>query len=196
MSDELEPETPVETLSINFNVEDGTCVLDANSYISLEEANQYQTNKNRQDWLALSDEEKKASLITGTQYIDKLYHWKGRRKYENQELGFPRVMIRDRDGFEVRGIPKKVKEAVCEAAYYGFIAKSELFTVFSTDTGSLKREKNVVTGAVEKETEYFENATKQADEYISKYASLNSILRGLYIEENDSKVNARVMWRG
>ena len=181
---------------MQFIVEDGTCVLNANSYTSLDYANQYQTNKNRTDWLALSDVEKKSSLITATQYVDKLYRWKGVKKFHrNQFLNFPRVRITDIDGECIDGIiPHEIKDAVCEAAFYAYKAsleESELFTTYD-ENGSLKRDKSVVSGAVEKEIEYFSSSDKTV-EYISKYASLDSILRGLYLTSTSS-VNARAIW--
>ena len=192
-----------ETLSIIFNVEDGTCVSGANSYISLEEADQYQTNKNRTDWLALSDDEKKSWIIKGTQYIDKLYTWKGQRLWEQQVLSFPRCRriqgqsypLIDLDGFQIKGVPRQIKEAVCEAAFYGYQAGEELFTVYENETSKLKREKKVVSGAVEKELEWFDD-TESVTEYISKYTSLDSILRGLYVEkgESNNSVNCRAVW--
>lgn len=193
-----------ETLEIVFNVEDGNYVSDANSYISLEEANQYQTNKGRSDWLALSDDEKKSYLIKGTQYIDKLYKWKGQRKFEPQTLSWPRVRrmmgvsypLIDIDGFKIIGIPRAIKEAVCEAAFYTFQAQDELFSVYANASGALKREKKVVSGAVEKEVEYF-NDNEALSEYISKYTSLDYILRGLYVEKDGFKnINAHVVWSG
>lgn len=180
-----------ETLSIVFNVEDGSCVSGANSYVTLEWANQYQTNKNRADWLALSDDEKCASLIKGTQYVNALFNWKGRRKFEAQELAFPRVMLRDLDGFFVKGIPRKLMEAVCEAAFYGYQADAELFTIHN-DNGVVKKER--IEGAVE--VEYF-NSNDTVTDYISRYASLDSLLKGLYEDANGkADINARVCWHG
>lgn len=191
------PEPPSEAvIELVFNVEDGSCVTDANSYISLEEANQYQTNKGRTDWLSLSEEDKKITLIKGTQYVNELYNWKGRRKYEVQTLAFPRVNIFDNDGFEVKDIPKKLKEAVCEAAFYSFQEKKELFTVYESETGKVKRDKKVVSGAVEKEIEFFADSEATV-EYISKYASLNSLLKGLYLEKDRPVgICAKVRWDG
>lgn len=179
-----------ETLSIVFNVEDGTCVSGANSYVTLKEANQYQTNKGRSDWLALTDDEKMISLIKGTQYVDNLYTWKGRRKFTNyQNLFFPRVMLRDNEGILVEGIPNRLKDAVCEAAFYGYQAETELFTTHS-DSGEIKKQR--VEGAVE--VEYFSSSESVVD-YISKFAALDSILKGLYKPKDDkANINAFADW--
>ena len=187
MSDALEEE-PV----ISIIVEDGTCVLNANSYISLEDAKEYQLSCNRTDWLELSDKEQKASLVKATTYIDNLFTWKGRRKFRNQELAFPRVMIKDLDGYDVVGIPKRLKKAVCEAAYYGYA--EDLFTVYDSEKGVLKRAKDVVSGAVEQEREYF-NSTETTVDIVSKYAALDSLLKGLYIPKpNKTPITARANW--
>lgn len=175
---------------IELIVEDGSCISGANSYITLEEADKYQFSRNHSEWMNLDEEQKKAALIRGTQYVDNLFTWKGRRKYEAQELGFPRVKLLDLDGFEVRGIPKKVKDAVCEAAFYGY--QSELFSTYSSEGGAVKRDLKEVSGAVKTEIEYFDSVEI---DYISKYASLNSILKGLYVEKNArTTVNSRADW--
>lgn len=177
---------------IELIVEDGNLVEGANSYVSLEEATAYQRRFNRQDWLDLSEDEKKASLIKATQYVDNQFTWKGRRKYQTQELGFPRVMLLDLDGFEVTGIPARLKQAICEAAYYGY--QTDLFQTYESEQGIIKRNKERVEGAVEKEVEYF-NSKETAVDYISKYAALNSLLRGFYIDRNSGKsVNCRALW--
>lgn len=178
-----------EALSIIFITEDGTCVSGANSFVTLEEANQYQTNKNRSDWLALSDDEKMASLIKGTQYVNALYKWKGRRKFKEQELSFPRVMLIDLDGFPVEGIPRQIKEAVCEAAFFGYQATVELFTTHS-ESGDIKKQR--VEGAVE--VEYY-NSADSVDDYISRFAALDSLLKGLYVEKGaKADINAHAYW--
>lgn len=182
-------------ITLQFIVEDGTCVSNANSYITLEGATQYMTNKGRTDWLALSDELKMISLIKGTEYVDNLYRWRGQRLYETQNLSWPRCYrtrddwLRDLDGFPIKGIPRRLKDAVCEAAFYGYQANVELFTTYN-ETGNVKKQR--VEGAVE--VEFFSAKDSTAD-YISKYASLDSLLRGLYQPKNKSDVNAIACWR-
>ena len=187
-------ETPAEeTVELVYLVEDGSRVIGANSYITLEDAIQYQTNQNRTDWLALSENEKKSYLIKATHYVDTLFTWRGQKKYgRKQTLNFPRIRLRDIDGYIVEGVPEEIKAAVCEAAFYAYKAdleESELFTTYD-ENGAIKRQR--VEGAVE--VEYFDS-TETAVDYISKYASLNSILKGLYFEKNEhSSINARADW--
>lgn len=188
-------ETPEDTNKeekvINLVIEDGSCISSANSYVSLDYAETYQSDRGRDDWINLAENEKKASLIKATQYVDSLFNWKGRRKFETQELNFPRVMIKDLDGFDVNGIPKKLKDAVCEAAFYGY--QSELFTTHKSETGNIKRELKEVSNAVKTEIEYFGTEESSVD-YISKYAALDLILKGLYYEKGRKTVNSTALW--
>lgn len=188
--------TSETTIKIIFNVEDGTNVSNANSYISLDDAIQFMANKGRTDWIALSDEEKKVTLIKGTQYVDNLYEWNGRRKFEEQTLSFPRIpdfgrhLLLDADGYDYTGkIPRKLKEAVCEAAFYGFQANAELWSTIDNQSGIVKRQR--VEGAVEVE---FFNSSDSEVEYISKYASLDLLLKGLFRPKGKNCVNARALW--
>ncbi|MBO7715778.1 MAG: hypothetical protein J6S85_19605 [Methanobrevibacter sp.] len=180
-------ETPIELI-----VEDGSCVANANSYVSLEDADEYQRSRNRSDWAELEDNQKISCILKATQYIDSIYDWKGRAKYEEQFLAFPRVAITDNNGFDVSHIiPSKLKVAVYEAAYFGF--KEDLFTVYESSSGNVKRDKKVVTGAVEKEVEYF-SSKDSAIEFVSRFTILDSILKGLYLPKNSNTVNCKAVW--
>lgn len=191
---DIEEEISKEPI-VQVVVEDGTCVVGANSYVDLEFASYYLANRNKTDWLELTDDEKLASLVSATVYVDNKFNWKGRRKFEKQELCFPRVEIKDDDGFVVAGIPERLKKAVCEAAYLGW--ETELYETVDTN-GNIKRKKTRQKVDVledEQETEYFENTKKEAD-YLSSYDILNSLLKGLYeTNEKNGKVNSRARWR-
>ena len=191
-----EEEIPEEEVDegIKLFVEDGSCVKNANSYVTLEEVDAYQTERNRSDWLALTDEEKKSALIRATQYIDGQFDWKGIRKYDEQFLAFPRVDPRACDGFvrdydmkPVKNIPRQLKQAVCEAAYYGYKSTKLLFATYD-ENGAVKRKKVDTL-----EVEYF-SADESFVEYVSKYAALNSILKGLYKSKDAKSLCMRADW--
>jgi hypothetical protein len=168
-------------------VEDGSCVSGANSYCTIDFADKYLYSRNRLDWASLDDEVKKKCLIIGTDYIDKLYKWHGRRKFYSQELAFPRVDLIDNDGFFVEGIPLNVQKAVCEAAFLN-INTDTLFTSKDSD-GEIKRQK-----VDSLEVEYFESSSSSVD-YSSIYDVLNTLLYGLYKTENDqSTYNVGCVW--
>lgn len=186
--------TPKDTnvTAIELIVEDGSCVANANSYVTITEADEYQNSRNRADWLELEDNQKASLILQATQYIDGIYNWKGRAKYEEQFLAFPRVAITDLNGFDVSHIiPTKLKIAVYEAAYYGFT--QELFTVYASSTGNIKKDKKVVSGAVEKEVEYF-NSKESSVDFVSRFTMLDAILKGLYLPKNANTVNSKVHW--
>lgn len=174
--------TENEESEVSLIVEDGSCVRNANCYVSLEYANEYLKNTGRSDWEGLSDNDKKARLINATNYIDRVYSkigWKGIKKFHrNQPLCFPRVELYDRDGYEVEGIPEELKKAVCEA---GFISIStSLFTVKDA-SGSIKSQKVDVI-----EVEYY-SESESSGGYISRFTVLDSLLSDFYKTKSDER---------
>jgi hypothetical protein len=169
-----------EEKEISLIVEDGSCVPNANCYVSLDYAEEYMKNTGHKDWATLSDNDKKAYLINATNYIDRTYGkigWKGIKKYHrNQPLCFPRVELYDKDGFEVEGIPEELKKAVCEA---GFISiTTSLFSV-KDSSGSVKKQKVDVL-----EVEYY-SESETSGEYISRFTVLDYLLADFYKTKND-----------
>jgi hypothetical protein len=194
--DDIPEDIPEETpeFIVEMIVETGDCVEGANSYVDLTFANQFMTNHGRKEWLALDEEIKKTTLIKATTYVDNLFTWKGLKSSQEQALSFPRTNISDLDGFEVLGIPIKLKQAICEAAYYGF--SEELFSTYDANGAVKKHTLRQKASVVEEEesTEYFSSAEIEV-ENISKYAALNSLLKGLYKSKSDrASVNASVRW--
>lgn len=190
MSDIIENE---EESLVNLIVEDGTCVENANSYVSLEYADNYMTNLNKTSWIALSDDQKKSYLISATTYIDRIYSilgWYGRRKFREQELCFPRVELWDNDHFPVEGIPNVLKKAVCEASIILQTTggTSGLFSTTNAN-GKVKREK--VEDAVERE---FFSAGETSLEGVSRYEIIDSLLAGLFrTKKNEHRVK-HIRW--
>lgn len=189
---EEDVETPVYT--VELFVENGDGLPESNTYVDLQFANQFMANNGRKEWLALEDEIKKTTLIKATTYVDNLFTWKGQKATGEQGLSFPRINIVDIDGYEVVGVPVKLKQAVCEAAFYGF--SEELFTTYDVNgavkSHSLRQKASVVEE--EEKFEYFSSAEIEV-ENVSKYAALNSLLKGLYKSKSDrTSVNASVRW--
>ena len=165
----------VEESKVTLIVEDGSCVPDANCYVSLDFADDYMRNTGKTAWDAKTEDEKKSYLINATKYIDRTYSklgWKGQKKYHRrQNLCFPRVELYDKDGDEVLGIPKELKEAVCEAGYLA--TSTSLFTV-NSESGEIKRQK-----ADALEIEYF-STSDSSGTYISRFSVLDSLLSDFY----------------
>ena len=173
-----------EEKAISLIVEDGSCVPSANSYVSLDYADEYMRNTGRTSWASKTEDERKSYLINATRYIDRTYStigWKGQKKYHRrQALCFPRVELFDKDGDEVLGIPDELKQAVCEA---GFIATTvaSLFDV-KDSSGTIKKQK--VDGL---EVEYYSEADSASGKYISRFTILDSLLAGFYKTKSDYK---------
>lgn len=124
-----------------FVVEDGTGLADANSYVSVAEADAYHSARANTAWSG-DDTVKQAALIRATDYLEQKYagRWKGCVLNEAQSLSFPR---------DVEGVPAKLKQAVCLLALEG-IAGADLNP---TQGRAVKREKVDVV-----EVEYMDHA--------------------------------------
>lgn len=176
-----------EEKEVSLVIEDGTCVPNANCYVSLDYANAYMNNTGRSDWNDKTDNQKKTYLINATAYIDRTYSkigWKGIKKYHRkQSLCFPRVELFDKDGFEVIGIPDELKKAVCEASYIS--TTTSLFTI-KDSSGTVKKQKVDVL-----EVEYY-SEKEISGEYISRFTILDYLLSDFYKSKNTSKVKRAI----
>lgn len=105
-----------------FVAEDGTGVANANSYVSVADADAFLHDLDDATWPAKSAEEKQAALIKATAYIEGTYRgtWIGKIKSTAQGLAWPRGGAYDPDGRELTGVPKQVKDVVCRLALESF----------------------------------------------------------------------------
>ena len=169
-----------EEKEVSLIVEDGSCVPDANSYVSLDFADAYMRNTGRTSWELKTENERKSYLINATKYIDRTYSkigWKGQKKYHRSQcLCFPRVELYDKDGYEVLGIPRELMEAVCEA---GFISTTTSLFDIKDSAGTVKRQKVDVL-----EVEYY-SESDSAGGYISRFTVLDSLLSDFYKKKGD-----------
>jgi len=97
-------------------VEDGSGISNANSYLSVADADDYHDLHGAPAaWTAAVTADKEAALRLATQYIDGVYGsvWQGRRELETQALDWPRCQVWDYDGFPVSFtiVPQQVKDA-------------------------------------------------------------------------------------
>lgn len=165
----------VEEKEIPLIVEDGSCVPNANCYVSLEWADEYMINSGKTSWSELSENQKKSYLINATNYIDSTYSklgWKGKKKFHRQQsLCFPRVELYDKDGYEVEGIPVELMKAVCEA---GFISTTTSLFSVKDASGTIKSKKVDVL-----EVEYYSEKDSSGN-YISRFTVLDYLLADFY----------------
>lgn len=116
-------------------IEDGSGKSDAESFISVEDADTYFSNRGNATWAALNTAQKEQNLRKATDYIGQTYRqrWKGVRVTSEQALDWPRAyVVRDDidyvsgagyvliDGFYYYPsdeVPQAVKTACAELAY-------------------------------------------------------------------------------
>jgi hypothetical protein len=76
--------------------EDGTGKADANSYASLEWAQNYvETRLNSDEWNGATADQKAIALLMATRSIDVNMEWKGYRLTSTQALDWPRIYVPD-----------------------------------------------------------------------------------------------------
>lgn len=112
-------------------VEDGTGMEDAQSFISVADADTYHVARGNQSWAGASTEQKEQALIRATSYIDAKYgrRWAGSRTYgRDQALSWPRSDVIDGDGIEIEDdeIPREVRDATAEVALRELLSPGSL----------------------------------------------------------------------
>lgn len=90
-------------------IEDGTGLAEAESYISVADADSYCSKLGHAAWLAgLAEDKKETALRQATSYIDARYPFRGEKLTDDQALEWPRA-----------GMPrpqKRILDATCELA--------------------------------------------------------------------------------
>lgn len=162
-------------------VEDGTGLTDANSYASVEFADDYFSARGVSEWADLETEVKEQSLIKATDFIDNVYQWYGKKEFDGQALRFPRVSIRDYEGAEIKGIPLCLKQAVCDAAAL-VSSGTELFQT-KNENGDVVSE-NITSLSFT----YAKDESSEKTTSTTLYDTINTKLRGLFRESSSKRV--------
>lgn len=127
---------------MSFVVETGAGLTNANSYISVADADTYVADHgNEAVWTSATNAQKEAALRNATQYIDLKYGDKFKSCKTNinsgsrQALQFPRISVIDEDGYlyDDDEIPECLKNAVVEAALR-ILAGDDLLGVLESAT--------------------------------------------------------------
>jgi hypothetical protein len=100
---------------MTLSVEDGTGIADADAYVSIEEVDVYADSFGKVNWADLPLNQKEIHVRRATQFIDNKFPFGGRSKTAEQALSFPKEFISIR-GHTVEGIPRQLRDAVCELA--------------------------------------------------------------------------------
>lgn len=100
-------------------VESGTGLSNAESYVSVVDANTFHTRMGNAAWTG-TDTVKEQALRKATRYVDLFYYdrWQGYRIKPTQALQWPRYNVYDRDTniIDPTSIPQAIKDAVAEMA--------------------------------------------------------------------------------
>ena len=135
--------------------EDGTGKSDAQSYLSLADADSYFTARGIAAWTG-SNAVKEAALIAATEYIDIRYGdiLKGRAEFPDvQALMFPRLGIYDSEDRPLTGIPQRLERATAEYALISLTQSLMPNPVFD-DSGKIVTEETDVTGPLTETKKY------------------------------------------
>ncbi len=108
-------------MAYQFIVEDGSGVPGANSYVTVEEADDYlvQNIHVSEKWAALDTNTKQYLLSWASRYLDQHARWNGYPTYPSARLKWPRSYVRvDGQLIDPHTIPQPIKDATCELARY------------------------------------------------------------------------------
>lgn len=102
-------------------VEDGTGKSDANSYLSVADADSYHTDHSASStWAAASQAVKEKAIRLATQYLDARFdgHWRGCKMSSTQSLAWPRGQAVDNEDFAYDSdtLPRRLKDVTAELA--------------------------------------------------------------------------------
>ena len=160
-------------------VESGEGLVDSDSYVSVEFADDYFSARGIAGWSDLEVESKEQALVRATDYIDNIFQWHGKQAKPEQALRFPRTNLRDFEGNEVSGIPVRLKQAVCDAAVM-ISGGTELFQT-QGENGDVVSE-NITS------LSFTYSKTEKAVTSKTLYDSINTKLRGLFRDSGSNRV--------
>lgn len=166
-------------------VEDGTGLMNANSFVDIAYSDTYFSLRGYSQWGDLTDEQKEVFLIRGSEYVNYAFDYYGKKMNPTQSLKFPRVNLLDEDGESVVGIPCVLKEAVCECAKI-ISNGSDMFQVQDAN-GAITSE------SIGSLSFSYDLSRKIKDS--SLYDTVNLRLRGLYKDKSTGKIISGDMQR-
>lgn len=93
-------------------VEDGTGLANAESYVSVADADAYHVDFGNTAWASSTEPAKEAALRRATQYLDSRYRYRGEPLTDTQALAWPRTINDAISDWPV----KRLADACCELA--------------------------------------------------------------------------------
>ncbi len=149
-------------------IETGAGISGANSYANVATVDAYHAARGNAAWTG-AEAVKEAAIFRAMNYLDAL-SWKGIKADRDNPLSWPRVCVRDRDGYQIDTdtVPQGVVNALSEAALREIVSTNSLLPDVARG-GQVKRERVDVI-----ETEYAPGAPSG-----TTYAAIMAQLRGL-----------------
>lgn len=94
-------------------VEDGTGLVTANAYASVEEVDDLLSVNIHSQWNILDEGTKESLIMWATRVLDERVKWKGKKVHGTSALAWPRECVKDREGFPIDDdiVPRQVKLA-------------------------------------------------------------------------------------
>lgn len=125
-------------------VEDGTGLVNANSYISESFADTHHDDRGNTKWGAGSSADQQSALIRAADYIDKRWGiwFRGIKGSSTQALQWPRVGAFDNSGYVLDGVPVLLEKASAEYAL-----RALLNNVLAPDPSASVPEQNHISGS-------------------------------------------------
>lgn len=156
-------------------VEDGTGKSNAESYITIADADTYHDNRGNTDWADLTTAQKERLLRIATDYMVAVYRlrWDGYRYVNTQALDWPRIYVPVRDICSVNAYPEYVDfdvvPTLVQNACADLALKANSETLLADQTQGTIREK---VGPIEVEYDKYSPQFKrylQVDNSLSIY---------------------------
>ncbi len=118
---------------VALTVEDGTGVVTANAYATVDEVDDILSVNIHTQWSLLDNTAKEALIIWATRILDERVKWNGKKTFPTSGLAWPRTGVKDKEGFllEDDEVPSQVKIATAVLADHLMAGNPE-----ATDSGT------------------------------------------------------------
>lgn len=180
-------------MALTLIVEDGTGIEDANSYISLDFAEQYFAMQGSDLWEDNCDDQVLA-LIQASAFLDLRYSARfcGELVNADQGLLFPRMIANKNTG-----IPKQLKNAVASLAMQYMQNGNTLDLNGNQDMAVKSTSVSLGNGAIQETTSYYDNSDTKAQFSVFAItdAHLNQLMKSIGCESGAGGIMFIEAWR-
>jgi hypothetical protein len=169
-----------------FTPEDGTGLVNANSYTTIAEADAYHALRNNTAWLNATQGAKETALVLATDFIEVRWghRFKGERQFPDtpQNLSFPRLYIGE-DG----AVPLAVQRACAEYALRQITAPLAPDPTFESNGKTLSAKRTKV-GPIETDLTYTQSGPGSVAPTFRPYPAADALLRPYLLPSGGNRV--------